>query len=124
MAINRISVSGAAGMLYGMPVNKPSRVVNVDSGNRANVVATAALSQTAVQGTSGARPADTSGTAEQVHAAFEYALAAFQGNAGTTGGAIAQSSPDQGQSGAVQQAGVAAYAQVEQASGQVLDLTA
>jgi hypothetical protein len=38
------------GMLYGMPVTKPSRVAKVDSGNRASVVAAGTASQ-AVQGT-------------------------------------------------------------------------
>ena len=82
MAINRISASGVAAMLYGMPVNKPSRVVKVDSGNRANIVAAGTSSQ-AVQGVSGSQ-SDTSSTAEQSHASFTYALAALSSVATTS----------------------------------------
>ncbi len=121
MAISRISASGVAGMLYGMPVSKPRRVATVDSGDRARMVVTGTPSQ-AVQGASRPQPADTSSTPEQVHAAFQYALA-FQGNGGMTGGTMAQSNAEV-QSGGVQQAG-SAYAQVEQQqAGQVLDITA
>ena len=116
MAISRISASGVAGMLYA--VTKPSRVAKVDSGNRANVVAAGTSSQI-VQSVSGSQ-SDTS-SPEQAHTAFAYALAALQDNAGMTGG-VAQPSPDQGQSGGIQQAG-SAYAQVEQAAGQALDIT-
>ena len=74
MAINRISASSVAGMSM-MPVNKPSRVTRVDSGDRATVVAAGTSSQ-AVQGISGTQ-SGTSGTPDQVHAAFLYALAAL-----------------------------------------------
>ena len=116
MAISRISASGVAATLY--PVTKPSRVANVDSGNRANVVAAGTSSQ-AVQGISGSQ-SDTS-SPEQTHAAFAYALAALQDNAGMTGSA-AQASQEV-QSGGVQQIGIA-YEQVDQQVGEVLDITA
>jgi hypothetical protein len=117
MAISRISASGVAAMLY--PVTKPSRVAKVDSGNRANVVAAGTSSQ-AVQAISGSQT-DTSSTPEQVHAAFQYTLAALSCVA-TGGASMAQSSPE-AQFGGVQQAGDA-YAQVEQQAGQTLDITA
>ncbi len=114
MAINRVSAAGVAAMLY--PVIKPSRVAKVSGGARTS----SSASRTAAQGTSQPQPADTSSTADQAHAEFAYALAAL-GNLNTTG-AVTQPSPDQVQTGVVQQA--SAFAQVEQAAGQTLDLTA
>ena len=116
MAINRISASGVAAMLY--PVMKPGRVAKVDSGNRANVVAAGTSSQ-AVQGVSGSQ-SDASGTAEQARAAFQNALAALSSVAST--GTAAGSNSDV-QVGGAQQAG-GAYAQVEMQTGQALDITA
>ena len=113
MAINRISASGVAGMLYGMPVNKPGRVTSVASGDRTNVVAAGTSSQ-AVQRVSGPQ-FDMPATPDQVHAAFQYALATL--------GSVAQAST-QDQSSGFQQTAVAGYAQVEQQVGQVLDITA
>lgn len=115
MAINRISASGVAAMLY--PVIKTNRVAKVDSGSRTTVVAAATSSQ-AVQSVSGSQ-SDTSNTAEQVRAAFQYALAALSSVATTD--TTAQSSPE-AQAGGVQAGG--AYAQVGQPLGQTLDLTA
>jgi hypothetical protein len=121
MGIHRISAMNMGGMPSAMPVRKPSRVASVDSGERANVLV-AGTTRAAVQASS--RPqTDDASSPEQAHAAFQYALAALQDNAGTSSGTIAQSSPDQGQAGGVQQAG-SAYAQVEQAAGQALDITA
>ncbi len=128
MAINRISASSVAAVLY--PVMKPSRVAKIDSGNRANVVAAGTSSQ-AVQGVSGSQ-SDASGTAEQAHAAFQYALAGLSSMATDT--TVAQPSTEassnvattrstsMAQSSGVQQAG-SAYAQVEQQAGQALDIT-
>jgi len=115
MAINSISASGVAAMLYGMPVNKPGRVEKSGTGRTTAVSVTAG--QTAVQATSRSQASETPrNTAEQVHATFQYALAAL-GSVGTTG--TAQSSTS-----GLQQASSAVYAQVEQQSGQVLDITA
>ncbi len=111
MAINRISASGVAAMLY--PVVKPTRVAKVDTGRAAT-----ATSSQAVQGTSRPQSADTSSTAEQVHTGFQYALAALSSLAT---GTSSVAGPGDVQSG-VQQG--SAYAQVEQAAGQTLDLTA
>jgi hypothetical protein len=116
MAINRISASGVAGMLYGMPVNKPGQVTNVAPGDRTNVAAAGTSSQ-AVQRVSGPQ-FDTPSTRDQLHTAFQHALAALSSVAA---GTMAESStPDQ--SSGLQQG--AAYAQVEQQVGQVLDITA
>jgi hypothetical protein len=104
-------------MLY--PVTKPSRVAKVDTG-RSNP-ASAASSQ-AVQGTSRPQPADASSTHEQIHAAFEYARVALA-SMGTTGSTSTAPSSPEGQSGGIQQAG-SAYAQIEQAARQALDITA
>ena len=123
-AINRISASGVAAMLY--PVMKPGRVAKVAGGDRTAATAAGAASQAAVPASSSrTQAADASNsTAEQLHAAFEYARAAL-GSAATASATSAQSGPDQGQSIGPQQAGGAAYAQSEQqASGQTLDLTA
>jgi len=114
MAINRISASGVAAMLY--PVIKTNRVAKVDSDNRANVV-TAGTSSQAVQGVSGSQ-SDASGTAEQAQAAFTYALAALSSVATTS---IPAQSNSEAQGGG--QAGNS-YAQVEQSVGQTLDITA
>ncbi len=111
MAINRISASSVAGMLY--PVSKPSRVAKVDSGNRASMVAAGTSSQ-AVQGTASSQ-SNTSSTPEQVHTGFQYALAAFSSVATTSSTSTAQPSTEV-ESGIVQQAG-SAYAQVEQQAG-------
>ncbi len=115
MAISRVSANTVAAMLY--PVMKPSRVQRVGPG-RSNPLA----SSQAVQGTSSTQPTDTS-SPEQVHAAFQSALAALSsgGTAGASGTATTQPGTE-GQSGGVQQ-GVG-YAQVEQEAGQTLDLTA
>ena len=120
MAINRISASGVAAMLY--PVMKPTRVAKIDTG-RATTAPTGTSSQ-AVQGVSSSQ-SDESGTAEQVHTAFQYALAALSSVAttDTSSTAIAQSGADQVQSSGIPQAGTA-YAQVEQQARQTLDLTA
>jgi len=120
MAINRISASGVAAMLYGMPINKPSRIAKVGTGR--TTAASVMASQVAVQATSRPQAAETPSTAEQVHATFQYALAALSSVAAT--GNMTQSSTEQAQSGGVQQASSAAYAQVEQQAGQALDLTA
>ena len=134
MAIHRASANLVPVMLN--PVAKPSRVAKFGSG-RSNP-SSSTSSQTAAQGAS--RPGST---AEQVHTAFKYALAGLSsmGSTGTgtvaqpstvgtltsiaatSGTSMAQSSPE-GQSGGVQQSGVAAQAQVEQQAGQALDLTA
>lgn len=104
---------------YRLPVTKPSRVASVDSGERANVVVAGAI-RAAVQGAS--RPADTTNTPEQAHTAFQSALQALSDTGMTAGGTTPQPSTEV-QSGVVQQAG-SAYAQVEQAAGQALDITA
>jgi len=122
MAINSISASGVAAMLYGMPINKPGRVEKFGTGR---TTAASVTGQTAVQATSRSQSANPlSNTAEQVHATFQYALTAL-GNLATTGMATSYSS-QMGQllSRGVQQASSAAYAQVEQQAGQVLDITA
>jgi hypothetical protein len=101
-------------MLY--PVMQPSRVATVGSGRLKSTSATASR---AAQSTPRPQAADTSST-EDVHAAFEYARAVL-GNI-VTRNSVGQSSTE-GQSAAVQQAG-SAYAQVEQQTGQALDITA
>ncbi|MEI8373644.1 MAG: hypothetical protein WCJ35_12525 [Planctomycetota bacterium] len=123
MAINSISASGVAAMLYGMPVNKPSRVEKSGTGRTTAVSVKAG--QTAVRATSRSQPANPlSNTAEQFYATFQYALAAL-GSVGTTGTASNYSSQiGRTPSGGVQQASSAAYAQVEAQAGQVLDITA
>ena len=102
---------GVAAMLY--PITKPSRVPKVGSGRTFVRHSTADA-----QSTSRPQPADTSSTPDQIHAAFQYALAAFSSVAMSS---TAQSSPEV-QSGGVQQA--SEYAQVEQQAGQTLDITA
>ena len=123
MAINSISASGVAAMLYGMPVNKPGRIAKVDTGRTAAASVTAG--QTAVQATSRSQAAEAPrNTAEQVHATFQYALAAL-GSVAASGTASNYSSQiGQTLSSGVQQASSAAYAQVEQQAGQMLDITA
>lgn len=117
MAINRVSASNVAAML--LPAMKPTRVAKFGSG-RSNTASTA--NSQALQSTARSQPADTTSTAE-IHAGFEFALAAL-GSVGTAGyTANVQPSPNQEQTGVVQQAG-GAYAQVEQQAGQVLDITA
>ena len=117
MAINSISASGVAAMLYGMPINKPSRIANVGTGR--TTAASVTAGQTAVQATSHSQAAETpSNTAEQVHATFQYALAALD-SVGMSARMTAQSSTV-----GLQQASSAAYAQVEAQAGQVLDITA
>jgi len=112
MAINRISASGVAAMLY--PVMKPSRVPKVAPDSK---TAASAADQSAVQ--AAPQPADTSRTPDQVHAAFENARAAL--GSVTTGTTSAE--PSTGvQSGGLQQG--RAYARGEQQAGQVLDFTA
>jgi hypothetical protein len=123
MSISRISTNAVPSMLS--PVSKPSRLAKLGTGR--TPTASTATPQAAVQGASPQpQPINTSSTtAEQAHAAFQYALAELQGSIGTTGdNTVAQTSPDQGQYAGVQQPGTA-YAQVEQqAAGQVLDITA
>ncbi len=115
MAINRISASSVAAMLY--PVTKPSRVAKVDTGR-----ATTAAADTT---TAAVQPASaSSSTSEDARAAFEYAKAALQGSTGAMAATMAQSSADQGQYDGHQQVGGVAYAQAEQEVGQSLDLTA
>ncbi len=116
MAIHRAYANVVPAMLH--PVAKLGRVAKFGSGRSES---TSATTQPAVQGTSRPQPTDTTSTPEQIHASFQYALV-FQGNAGMTGGTVAQSSTEM-QAGGVQ-SGVAGYAQVEQQAGQTLDLTA
>jgi hypothetical protein len=139
MAINRISAGGVAAMLY--PVTRPSRVPKIVSG-RSN---SASAPSPATQNASRPQSADRTNTAEQVHAAFEYARAAL--SSGATMGTPPESSQTQTgqatpstasvQSGAQPSGGVqqtsgfaangqagSAYAQDEQQAGQTLDITA
>ena len=60
--VNRVSAAGVPAMLY--PVAKLSRVPKVGGGSRS-------ASTTVAQGTRRPQPADTTSTAEQVHAGFE-----------------------------------------------------
>jgi hypothetical protein len=115
IAISRVSANTVPAMLY--PVMQPSRVGKVGSGRSKSTLATTFQP---AQSTSRPQAADTSSTAEDVHAAFEYARAAL-GNIATMN-SVGQSSTES-QSAAVQQAG-SAYAQVEQQTGQALDITA
>ena len=76
MAINSISASGVAAMLYGMPVNKPGRIAKVDTGR--TTAASVTAGQTAVKAASRPQAAEAPrNTAEQVHATFQFALAAL-----------------------------------------------
>ena len=100
MAISRISASGVASMMYGMPVNRPSRVAKVDSGDRANIVVAGTSSQ-AVQSISGSQ-SDTSGTADQVQAAFQYARAGLSSMVATSSTSMTQASSGE-QAGRVHQ---------------------
>ena len=123
MAINSISASGVAAMLYGMPVNKPGRIAKVDTGR--TTAASVTAGQTAVKAASRPQAANPlSNTAEQVHATFQSALAAL-GSVAASGTASNYSSQiGHTLSSGVQQASSAAYAQVEQQAGQMLDITA
>lgn len=112
MAINRISASGVAGMLY--PVMKPNRVAKVGGDGRSSA------STNTTKGTSSPQPTDATNTAEQVRAGFEFARMALDGMA-TTGTAPPNS--DQVQAGVVQQAS-SGYTQAEQQPGQSLDIVA
>ena len=109
MAINRISASGVAAMLY--PVMKPNRVPKTGTDRKTT------SSQAAVQGAS--EPAGAPRTVDQIQAAFESAKVAL-GRVATD--AVTQPNPEV-QSGGLPQSG-AAYAQGEQQAGQVLDVTA
>jgi hypothetical protein len=117
MAINRVSANSVAAMLYPVAkLNRPAKVASSGS-NRAS----AATTPSAVQGTSGPQPANTSAAAEQDPAAFQFAKAAL--SSAVNLGAPAQSNTD-GQFAGVQQANIAAYTPVEQQAGQTFDMTA
>ncbi len=110
MPINRISASGVAAMLY--PFMKPSRVANIGGGSRTS----SSSSAVAIQGTSSQPSADTTSTADQIHAVFELATAAL--NDVGMASAVVQSSVNQEQVGSVQQGG-SMSAQADQQAGSV-----
>jgi hypothetical protein len=117
MAISSVVATPVAAMSN--PVTRTGRVTKVGSG-RSNPTSTTATET--IQSTSRPQPVEMPRTVEQVRAAFEFARLALN-NATTSGGAIAQPSPDQSHSMGSNQVGNT-YTQPELPVGQVLDLTA